>query len=97
MAWQKQASWEPEAGEQRWRYYCIKMGMRLLCGQSTMRGRGIKKKKGNTRANCGGEDSRRFEDYKQYGRSRCREGFCCPCSTFTIYPKHSEKYEAVCG
>ena len=36
MAWQKQASWEPEAGEQRWRYYCIKMGMRLLCGQSTM-------------------------------------------------------------
>ena len=44
-----------------------------------------------------GEDSRRFEDYKQYGRSRCREGFCCPCSTFTIYPKHSEKYEAVCG
>ena len=27
MAWQKQASWEPEAGGQRWRYYCIKMEM----------------------------------------------------------------------
>ena len=61
----KQASWEPEAGEQRWRYYCIKMGMRLLCGQSTMRGRGIKKRKGTQEQIAGGEDSRRFEDYKQ--------------------------------